>query len=171
MINRKQRRSVRWNNYDYSREGSYFITINTKDRFPYFGEINNGILCLSSVGQIVYYEWLNTINLRKNITLGSFVLMPNHFHAIIFIDEQLNENKIDENSNLVYKNVFGPQKNNLSSMVRGFKGSCTKQIQSIGVSEFAWQPRFYDRVIRNFDELIRIEEYIDNNILKWKQPR
>lgn len=167
MINKHNRKSVRWNNYDYSREGSYFITINTKDKFPYFGEIRNGILCISNLGQIAYNEWLNTLSLRRNIDLGCFVIMPNHIHAIVFINQQILDNNKDENSVAEYKNKFGPQRNNLSSIIRGFKASCTKQIQLCGASEFAWQPRFHDRVIRNYEELIRIEEYIENNIANW----
>ena len=168
MINKHHRKSVRWNNYDYSREGSYFITINTKDKFPYFGEIRKGILCLSNLGQIAYYEWLNTLILRKNIDLGCFVIMPNHIHAVVFINQQILDNGKDDNSVAEYKNKFGPQRNNLASVVRGYKASCTKQIQLCGTSEFAWQPRFHDRVIRNYEELIRIEEYMYNNISNWK---
>ena len=161
--NYKNRKSPRWKNYNYSREGAYFITINTKDRFPYFGEIKNGIMCLSNAGQIAYNEWLNTKNVRSNISLGEFVVMPDHFHAIIFIDKQINDNEQDDGSIKEYKNKFGSQKNNLSSIVRGFKAACTKNIQIV-VYEFVWQSRFHDRVIRSYEEQIRIEEYIANNI-------
>lgn len=169
MKSRQYRKSVRWNNYDYSREGSYFITINTKDKFPYFGEIQNGIMCLSFAGQIVYNEWLNTLKVRKNISIGEFVVMPDHFHAVVFIDTQINEDKMEDSNVREYKNSFGPQKNNLSSIVRGFKGSSTKQIQTMGLPEFEWQSRFHDRVIRNYEELLRVEEYIMHNISRWKE--
>ena len=80
MINQKHRRTVRWNNYDYSREGSYFITINSKDKFPYFGEIQNGIMCLSPAGQIVYksdYTIANEsiVNLDvKKLSVGNYIV-------------------------------------------------------------------------------------------------
>jgi putative transposase len=70
-----------------------------------------------------------------------------------------------------FKNKFGPQRNNLSSIIRGFKGSATKKIHKLGFLDFKWQSKFYDRVIRDEDELWRVREYIDNNPAQWEADR
>lgn len=71
-----------------------------------------------------------------------------------------------------YKNKFGPQSNNLSAIMRGFKGKTTKIInQKFPEISFAWQERFYDRIIRNNEELNRIRQYIINNPEKWELDR
>jgi hypothetical protein len=81
--------SARLQNRDYSSEGLYFITICTAHRIPYFGKIVNGIMELSDIGKIVKNEWLKTFELRPDMNLyrGEFVVMPNHFHAVIGIGE------------------------------------------------------------------------------------
>ena len=80
------RRSIRLKGYDYSADGLYFITICTKDRQHLFGHVANGEMVLNETGQIVKSEWLNTVNVRQGeVTLHDYVVMPNHFHAIIEI--------------------------------------------------------------------------------------
>lgn len=64
-------------------------------------------------------------------------------------------------------NVFGPQRKNLASVIRGFKVGMTKRARKEGV-HFFWQPRFYDRVIRNEYELNRIREYVFSNPKNWE---
>ena len=79
------RRSIRLKGYDYSQAGLYFITLCCQDRECYFGQIENGEMMLNAAGRIAHQEWLNTANIRDNIALHDFILMPNHFHAIIEI--------------------------------------------------------------------------------------
>jgi putative transposase len=81
----RNRKSLRLRNWNYANTASYFITICTKDRRHFFGEIVNGKMVLNDIGKIVESEWLNTLNLRPdmNLKLGAFVVMPNHFHGII----------------------------------------------------------------------------------------
>ena len=69
-----------------------------------------------------------------------------------------------------YKNKFGPQSNNLSSMIRGFKG-VVKKYATINDIDFAWQSRFHDHIIRNEQELNRIRFYIKINVEKWDIDR
>jgi REP element-mobilizing transposase RayT len=75
--------------WDYRRAGAYFITICTQNRVHYFGEIENGQMRLSEIGKIAETEWLKTFELRPDMNLyqGEFVVMPNHFHAIIGIGQ------------------------------------------------------------------------------------
>jgi REP element-mobilizing transposase RayT len=78
-----QHRSIRIKDYDYSREGLYFITICTFNHVCLFGHIDNGDMVLTAYGEIANSEWLQTGEIRKSILLQEFVIMPNHIHGII----------------------------------------------------------------------------------------
>ena len=67
-------------------------------------------------------------------------------------------------------NKFGPQSKNLSSIIRGFKIGVTKYANSNSIN-FAWQPRFHDRIVRNEKELNVIRKYISDNSAKWHLDR
>lgn len=69
-----------------------------------------------------------------------------------------------------YRNKFGPQLKNLSSIIRGFKIGVTKYARSNNI-DFAWQPRFHNRIIRNENELNHIRQYIRNNPARWESDR
>ncbi len=84
--------SIRLQNWDYRWAGSYFITICTKDRIHYFGEVNNGEMKLSQIGVIADLCWCEIKNHAKNIELEEFIIMPNHMHGIITINGN-NEDK------------------------------------------------------------------------------
>ena len=77
------RRSIRLKGYDYAQAGLYFITICCKDMKSLFGEIVGGKMVLNKYGKIANDEWLKTPELRPNVELGEFVVMPNHIHGII----------------------------------------------------------------------------------------
>ncbi len=81
------RRSVRLKNYDYSQAGAYFVTICSAGKRPLFGRVENSKIVLSRRGRIVEQEWLRTVELREYLRLDSYVVMPNHFHAIVAIVE------------------------------------------------------------------------------------
>jgi REP element-mobilizing transposase RayT len=81
------RKSIRLPGYDYSREGAYFITICTADREWLFGKIENGEMHLNEFGKIVWKIWDETPSHFPHISMGEFVVMPNHVHGIIFINE------------------------------------------------------------------------------------
>ena len=84
------RRSIRLKNYDYSQPGFYFLTICTYKRQSWFGEIKNDRMYLNQIGKIVAEEWLNTPKIRPNFLLDEWVIMPNHLHGIVIINENLN---------------------------------------------------------------------------------
>ena len=81
--NLHHRRSIRLPRYDYSQARAYFITICTHDRVPLFGEIVDGVMMLNAAGNIVNEEWHKTGQIRHQIALHEFVIMPNHIHGII----------------------------------------------------------------------------------------
>jgi REP element-mobilizing transposase RayT len=164
--------SSRLKDWDYSTPWWYYITINTKNHVCYFGDIKVNKMILNELGIIVEQEWLKTMELRKNVDLDYYVIMPNHIHGIIILDkiENINCRDVARNvstSNNFYSNI-SPNPNSLSAIIRSFKSAVTKRIHEMGNNVFAWQTRFYDRIIRNERELYNIRKYIDVNPLKWE---
>jgi REP element-mobilizing transposase RayT len=94
------RRSIRLKGYDYSQAGAYFITICTKNRQNLFGHIENGIMILNEMGQIAYNEWLKTPEIRPNVSLDVFVVMPNHMHGIILINDDTRRGELHSPGNV-----------------------------------------------------------------------
>jgi REP element-mobilizing transposase RayT len=188
------RRSIRLQGYDYSQNGAYFITLCTQDRKPIFGKIVNGEMQLSPFGIIVRDEWLKTSEMRKNIEMDEFVVMPNHFHGIIVIDDRgwaRLEMDLDLDGTGTLQRAptsaptekaptverFGkPTSNTIPTIIRGFKAAVTKQINTIQINagvynmpERIWQKNYYEHVIRNEISLNKIREYIMSNPLNWKE--
>jgi putative transposase len=81
------RRSIRLKDYDYSSAGMYVVTICTAGRQPLFGRVVGDAVELSAIGRIVDEEWRRTPALRSNVDLDAYVIMPNHIHGIIAINE------------------------------------------------------------------------------------
>src|SRR4030042_4209044 len=79
------RRSIRLKGYDYSQAGAYFITIGAWQKECLFGIIADRQMTTNQRGQIVQEEWIRTAAIRGEIELDVFQVMPNHFHAILFI--------------------------------------------------------------------------------------
>ncbi|MBA3071971.1 MAG: transposase [Anaerolineae bacterium] len=86
--NLHHRRSIRLKSYDYSSEGSYYITIVTHNRELLFGNLQDGVMAFSNEGQIVWDVWNTLPNRYPQIELDCAIVMPNHFHGIINIVEQ-----------------------------------------------------------------------------------
>lgn len=91
-MNPQHRRSIRLSGYDYRAAGAYFITICAHEKRPVFGTMRNDKIMLNVYGKIVEEEWLRTAELRPNIDLDEWVIMPNHFHAIVVITHQVDAN-------------------------------------------------------------------------------
>ena len=79
--------SNRLRGWDYARNGHYYITMVTAGRKRLFGEIVNGEMVLNEWGQIVYDEFFKSFEMRDELFLGEFVLMPDHLHAIVILDK------------------------------------------------------------------------------------
>lgn len=163
--------SARLQSWNYASRAAYFITICAHNRVHCFGEVINKEMQLNDIGKLTEEEWLKTIELRPdmNLELGQFVVMPNHFHGIIIIGN----NEYNYNSNLLAShktsvNSFGPQSKNLSSIIRGFKSSVTKNARVIN-PQFKWQERFHDHIIRDARSFNNIQNYIYNNPNNWKE--
>ncbi|MBN3583170.1 transposase [Algoriphagus aestuarii] len=85
-MNTKDRKSPRLSNWNYGSDASYFITICSKNREHFFGEIINKKMNLTPAGAIASVLWHEIKNHAKNIELGEFVVMPNHIHGILILN-------------------------------------------------------------------------------------
>ena len=156
--------SVRKDNWNYGSNGGYFVTICTKNMVRYFGEIvetqNFASLRATLIGEIAKKFWEEIPQHFPDVILDEYIIMPNHNHAILLINKEEKDVNRDE-----YKNKFGPQSRNLSSIVRGYKVG-EKTFATKNNIPFEWQKGYYDRIIRNEDELLRIRKYINENAYK-----
>ena len=157
-----ERKNNRLRAFDYARPGTYFITTVVKGRRNTFGNIENGTIRLTAYGTILVGQWYWLHNQYPNIALDEFVVMPNHFHGII--------NIVGTGCDLSLHPATStrPNPKSLSELVGAFKTTTSKQIHRLGMSSFQWQRSFYDRIVRNEDELNRIREYIRTNPLRWE---
>lgn len=161
------RRSIRLPSFDYSQSGIYFVTLCAYQRGYLFGEIINAEMQLNERGKIIEEEWLLSERLRKEIHLDNFVIMPNHFHALIEIQTpNLNSSTLSLHSPF----TPGPRPKSLASLIIGFKSSTTKRACQFPNWHGAalWQRNYYEHVVRNETALQKIREYIDNNPLFWE---
>lgn len=147
--------------YDYGSNGMYFVTICTKNRVHYFGEIVNGQLISTQIGQVAIEYWMEIPKHYPFVSIESFVLMPDHLHGVLFFDRS---DKHDWTPN-----KFGPQSQNLGAVLRGFK-STLKRFANQNNIEFHWHRNYHDRIVRSEQELKRITKYIEDNPQKSKLP-
>ena len=151
------RKNNRLEFYDYSQNGAYFVTICAKDKQKIFW--NNQQCSVGAVSgrpQDNHLGLIVKIGIEKiplyyqNITVDKYVIMPNHVHLIIRID----------NNDINGRPMTAPT---LSQIVNQFKGYCSKQI-----GHPVWQKSFHDHIIRNQADYNRIWEYVDTNAIKWE---
>jgi len=166
--------STRLPGWDYAAAGFYFVTICTKDREPFFGEVVEGEMRLSEIGEILAEEWQKTEQIREMVSLDEWVIMPNHLHGIIVIHDPVETPRHVETP----RGLETPRRgvsttgkhwkpNTLGAIINQIKSKCTKRIRAAGHPDFAWQARFYDHIIRDEGSLHRIRQYIQDNPLKW----
>ena len=182
----QSRMSYRLKHWDYGSNAPYFITICTQNRKHFFGDISDGKMHLSDIGKIVENEWIKTPDIRPDmhLELGEFVVMPNHFHAILIIGKNCIRRQAWRRHRpcgpiISFQNKFGPQSNNLASIIRGFKSAVTTQVKKLYsrgdatpcVPTFKWQSRFHDHIIRDAESFVRIEKYIMNNPVHWNDDK
>lgn len=180
FIQKPERRNVRLKDYDYSTAGAYFVTICTQNRKHLFGEVLNGEIILNSLGKIVQSCWTNIPHHFPHIEIDEFIIMPNHFHGIVIINDQITNDSASVGAPLV-----GAHKKQLSwagtrpaptfgNIVGAFKSittvECIRQIKKLGMPKFdkrLWQRNYYEHVIRDENDLYQTRKYIQENPLQW----
>ncbi len=160
--------AFRLREYDYSQDGYYFVTACTKNRKCFFGKITGGKMVLNAIGQIAREFWLKIPGHFPFVQLGNFVVMPNHIHGIIIIDNPV---AACHGMPLRFGKFAKPVSHSLSMIVNHFKGSLKCWCNQNGHEYFLWQPLFYEHVIRSEGSLENIHEYIEANPENWDRDR
>lgn len=151
MIKRKPNRLE---NYDYSQNGAYFITICTKDKEPILSQISVGAtigrptIKLTNIGKYVD-DAINEIHKHyEDVYVDNYIIMPNHIHILIRIDSS-------------GRPMVAPT---ISRIVQQFKGVISKRI-----GKSIWQKLYYDHIIRDEIDYMTKWQYIDENPIKWAE--
>jgi putative transposase len=200
---RPKRRSIRLPGYDYSKPGAYFVSICTKDRKCLFGDIVNREMSLNAAGRMVE-KWFGELeNKFQDIRCDEYIIMPNHFHAIIqnigvdpvgadlcVCPDDLcvcpdgcrggpATEKTIPRKRMVDKHATGEHTGSpLQRVIQWFKTMTTNEyirgVKQNGWLPFPgklWQRNYYEHIIRNENEMARIQEYILNNLAQWATDR
>jgi putative transposase len=178
------RRSIRLKDFDYARSAAYYLTICAKDRACLFGTAANDAMRLNDAGKMVERWWRELNRKFPNVETDEYVIMPNHFHGIVVINdvncgdeeterggwtdgEPRNENERDDEF-----------ENGVPTIVQWFKTMTTNEyirgVKTLGWPAFPgklWQRNYYEHIIRNDVSLERIRQYIVDNPEKWALDR
>lgn len=158
---RHHRRSIRLRDYDYSQAGAYFVTLVTFQRTEIFGTIVDGTMILNTAGQLVATSWLDLEQQFPGVALDEFIIMPNHLHGVIFLQEP---GKSAPMNGVTLGRIIGALKSlSLQKLIAA--------VHNGEVEEFpgkVWQRNYYEHVIRNDRDLNAIREYIQDNPLRWE---
>ncbi|MEA2063891.1 MAG: transposase [Gemmatimonadota bacterium] len=167
---KRERCSPRLQDYDYTTPGVYFITVCTYKHQCVFGKVLDGQVRLNKIGNVVMEHWREIPEHFQNVELDEFIIMPNHLHGLLLFIE----NSKDTACRVPTPEQFGrPAPGSLSTVIRSFKSAATKNVNQLRSTPKVrlWQPRFYEHVIRDNDNINRIREYIVNNPLRWEFDR
>ncbi len=152
-----ERKPVRRPYHDYNQSGCYFITMNTKNFVPYFGTISNGIMELNDFGRIIAQQWTWLAQQYPFISLDESIIMPNHLHGLIFINNTADSIQPHARRNHML----------LSKAICAFKTTTSKLIHLYGATEFIWHRSFHDRLITDDQALQNVRKYIRRNPRAW----
>lgn len=177
----KDRRSIRLKGYDYAQPGAYFVTICTQNRERLFGEIVGDEMQMNDAGRLVRSRWQELPARFPSVNLDTFVVMPNHLHAVIVLGDTL-----------VFGGPGAPTRgaptppgvgafatvessaSSLGTIVGAFKSLTThdyvQQVKRSGWPSFhdrLWQRNYWEHIVRDENSLNRIREYISTNPLRW----
>lgn len=178
----RNRKSIRLKGYDYSKDGAYFVTICTQNRQCVFGNIRDGVFIPNEAGKMVKQVWDESTDFYP-IKHGEFVVMPNHVHAIIILENDVGAGPC----------ACPPKKNNepltgqpqgvaptmtLPDVVHRYKTMTTTRyihgIRNYGWSAFEkrlWQRNYYEHIIRDEEEYLALSDYILNNPKNWEKDK
>jgi len=171
------RRSIRLNDYDYTEQGVYYVTICVEGRKCVFGDVWCGEIILNGMGRIVARNWNELPEHFPNIKIDEFIVMPNHTHGIInivgagFPRPDDNGYGNDGKGRGDHDKGRGNRAPTLGQIVAYFKYGTTKQINAIRQTPGIrlWQRNYYEHIVRNEPDLARIREYIVNNPVQWEE--
>ena len=165
------RRSIRMKGFDYRQNAAYFVTLVSQGRECLFGEIMGGTMHLNVTGEIVQSAWLGLRSRFPGIELDEFVVMPNHFHAIIVAAQS--GDGIDPRAGTSPAPTMSP---GLRDVIGAFKSISTHKIilavRRGDLPSFTgkiWQRNYYEHIIRDNQEWERIAQFIGANPTYWAE--
>lgn len=165
----RNRRNNRLKNHDYSQNGYYYITICTQRRIHWFGSIKNSKIDYSLLGSFANVSFENIPNFYSRVSIDEYVVMPNHVHGIIHIENSVGTEHCSVPTNIKYQsntNTYGL----ISKIVKSFKNTITTYARnSLRLNSFQWQRSYFDHIIRNEQSLMKIREYIKKNPNNWEE--
>ena len=182
--------------WDYSADALYFLTIITQNREHNLGQIVNNEMIFSDFGKIVEREWFKSFEIRNELILHEFVLMPNHLHTIVEIYHEPVETHghvethgrvslpiepiepIEPKTLILKQNPPIRMPKSISSFIAGFKSAVNTKIDDfidehqLAIKKYNrnnhfFQPNYHDHIIRNQIEYQTISNYIINNPKNW----
>ena len=157
--------SSRHPHWDYSLPGWYFVTICTAKRQCFFASVVDFEIKLTDIGTAAERLWHAIPSFHPNVATDAFVAMPNHLHGIIVIEGEHRYTPSQAVPQRPRKNALRPH--SLGSIVGSYKAGVTRWCNQAGHSQFGWQPRFYDHLIRGNAALRAVRDYIAANPLNW----
>ncbi len=165
------RRSIRLKGHDYASAGAYFVTMVTHGKRCLFGEVVGGVMRLNVAGRIVAEEWLRSAQVRSEVTMDAFVVMPNHIHGIVVIDRPTPTSLLP--ADLAIATAAGPRSRSIGALVAGFKAAASRRIHACrgGSGPLVWQRNYYEHIVRDEVGLGRIRQYIADNPARWRTKR
>lgn len=193
------RKSLRLKGYDYTSIGRYFVTVVTRDRLHLFGKVIDGEMVLNEFGKIAEREWINTLRIRSNISLGAFMIMPDHIHFVVNIEgatpqTSFSSQELERRAGAVAaKDIC--KEGSLGSLVRGYKAAITNQVKTliykhheqesnlteeslqeiqplinrVDLKKTIWVRNYHEIIIRDQRAYLNISRYINNNPKKWDE--
>ncbi|PQJ31322.1 hypothetical protein BST92_05010 [Nonlabens arenilitoris] len=199
LMNLHNRKSLRLKGYDYTSVGRYFVTIVTRNRLHLFGKVVDGEMVLNEFGKIAEREWINTLRLRNNVSLGAFMIMPDHIHLVINIEvatpqTEYSSEELERRAGAVGgKDIC--KEGSLGSLVRGYKAAITNQVKQliyayqegkstitetalneirplirrVDLKKTIWVRNYHEIIIRDQRAYLNISRYINNNPKKWDE--
>ena len=171
--NLHHRRSIRLTGYDYSQCGAYFVTICVQKRELLFGNLVDGQMQVNEVGVMVKHMWEWLPQQYPYVSIDEFVVMPNHFHGILIIENR-GGGSIQGGSRTAPTEKRKP----VGRLIGVFKTVTTKRFNETrcspgegrgGSRTALWQRNYYEHSIRNEDDFRCIAEYIQTNPLHWRR--
>ena len=168
-----RRRSIRLPDHDYTSPGAYFVTICTHQGELLFGEVVDDVVVLNEYGQVAHEEWQASEDIRREIELDAFVIMPNHSHGIVWIRETDDDPAVGLHNVGAHGRAPPRLPRSLGSFIAGYKSAVTSRINRLRGMPGArvWQRNYYENIIRNDAALERIREYIQHNPARWSEDR
>ena len=158
-----KRRSIRLRGYNYTQNAAYFVTICVNQRLCMFGDITDGVMRCSTVGEVVESAWQDLPHHTPGLSLDAWIVMPNHLHDIVVLPgEPLSES-------LVKWLPRGPKPGSLGAVLGGFKSAVSRRVSASDLSPVRplWQRNYYERIIRSDRELDATRKYIETNPARW----